>query len=96
MEAIPCIRPISDLRTRLNDVCEQAAELREPIFLTKNGVPAVVLLDAQAWEEEQQRVRFSIALREAEIEERYRPEPVSATEVRLHLAEVFKSMDDSR
>ena len=34
---LPAIRPISDLRTNLNDVCEQARELREPIVMTKNG-----------------------------------------------------------
>ena len=96
MEPIPCIRPISDLRTKLNDVCAQAAQLQEPIFLTKNGAPAVVLLDAKAYEEEQQRARFSMALREAEIEEKYRPEAMSATDVRAHLDEIFASMEHAR
>lgn len=34
---IPQIRPISDLRTNLNDVCELARESQQPIFMTKNG-----------------------------------------------------------
>ena len=44
--AIPLIRPITDLRTKLNDVCEQATMAQEPVILTKNGVPAYVLMDA--------------------------------------------------
>ena len=35
--ALPQIRPISDLRTRLNDIENLARESREPIIMTKNG-----------------------------------------------------------
>ena len=35
--ALPQIRPISDLRTRLNDIESLARETREPIIMTKNG-----------------------------------------------------------
>lgn len=40
----------SALRTDLNDVCAQAAEFKEPIVFTKNGTPAVVLMDTEAFE----------------------------------------------
>ena len=33
--ALPQIRPISDLRTRLNDIENLARESREPIIMTK-------------------------------------------------------------
>ena len=42
---LPIIRPITDLRTKLNDVCDQAVSNQEPIVLTKNGTPAFVLMD---------------------------------------------------
>ena len=79
--ALPLIRPITDLRTQFNDVCAQATESQEPIILTKNGVPAYVLEDCAAYE---------AALREAEIEERYRPEALTAEESDARMAEIFK------
>ena len=42
---IPQIRPISDLRTNLNDVCELARESQQPIFMTKNGKASLVVID---------------------------------------------------
>ena len=84
--ALPLIRPITDLRTQFNDVCAQATESQEPIILTKNGVPAYVLEDCAA----SQRNRMFLALREAEIEERYRPEALTAEESDARMAEIFK------
>ena len=86
--ALPLIRPITDLRTQFNDVCAQATESQEPIILTKNGVPAYVLEDCAAYEAAAQRNR--LALREAEIEERYRPEALTAEESDARMAEIFK------
>lgn len=88
--SIPIIRPITDLRTQYNDVCAQATDAQEPIILTKNGVPAYVLEDCAAYEAQAQHNRMYLALREAEIEERYRPEPISAKESDARMAEIFK------
>ncbi len=77
---LPLIRPISDMRTKLNDVCEQATLAQEPVILTKNGVPAYVLMDCKAYESAEHRARVLGALREAEMEERYRPESLSSEE----------------
>lgn len=90
--ALPAIRPITDLRTKLNDVCEQATSLQEPVVLTKNGAPAYVLMDCAAYEAAEHRARVRAALREAEIEERYRPEPLSAGESDARMREVFAAM----
>ncbi len=87
--ALPVIRPITDLRTQLNDVCVQATETQEPVVLTKNGVSSYVLMDSNAYESAERRNRIYLALREAEIEERYRPEAISAEESDAKMHEIF-------
>lgn len=86
---LPIIRPITDLRTQLNDVCSQASQSREPVVLTKNGTASYVLMDAQAYDEAQQRNRFYLALREAELEMRYNPQPLTAEESDAKMREIF-------
>ena len=86
---LPIIRPITDLRTSLNDVCIQATETQEPIVLTKNGTPAYVLMDSAAYESAERAGRARLALREAELEEKYRPQPVSQEESDARMREIF-------
>lgn len=86
---LPIIRPITDIRTHLNEVCLQASETQEPIILTKNGVPSHVIMDCAAYEAAVQRNRVYLALREAEIEERYRPEGIGAEESNARMREIF-------
>lgn len=86
---LPLIRPITDLRTHLNDVCAQASEAHEPIVLTKNGVASYVLMDSPTYESQVRSNRMFLALREAEIEEKYRPDPVSAKESDDRMREIF-------
>ena len=87
--AVPLIRPISDLRTNLNDVCQQAQESRQPIFMTKNGKASLVLMDCAAYEDERQHERFAHKLREAEIEERYLKASLTQAEVDASLEDIF-------
>ena len=89
---LPVIRPITDLRTKMNEVCNQATELQEPIVLTKNGTAAYVLMDSQTYEGIEQRERVYLALKEAELEEKYRPESVSAKESDEQIAAIFEAM----
>ena len=91
-EALPLIRPITDMRTKFNDVCAQATEEQEPIILTKNGTAAYMLFDCGAYEAMRNRDRIRMALREAEIEERYRPASMSAEESDARMREVFSVM----
>lgn len=86
---LPLIRPITDMRTSLNDVCDQATETGEPVILTKNGKPAYVLMDSDAFDAARLHQREVEALREMEIEEKYRPKAVSAEEVDAQMAEIF-------
>ncbi|MDO4502802.1 MAG: type II toxin-antitoxin system Phd/YefM family antitoxin [Coriobacteriia bacterium] len=90
-QPLPAIRPITDLRTRLNEVCEQARETQEPIVLTKNGSSAFVLMDSSAFDEQQRRNRLALALREAEIEQKYRPEAIPEEEANERMAQIFAS-----
>ena len=87
---LPVIRPITDLRTSLNEVCTQATESGKPVVLTKNGNASYVLFDCDAYDEAERAQRLYLALREAEIEERYRPETLSAAESDARMHEIFK------
>lgn len=89
---LPVIRPITDLRTKMNEVCNQATDLQEPIVLTKNGTAAYVLMDSQTYEAMEQRERTYLALKEAELEEKYRPKCLSAEASDAALSEAFQAM----
>lgn len=86
---LPLIRPISDLRTDLNGICEEAREAQQPIFMTKNGKASLVLMDCDAYERQRQHDRYVLKLREAEIEARYHPETVSQAELDRRLDDAF-------
>ncbi len=88
-EPLPLIRPITDLRTKLNDVCELASTSQEPVVLTKNGVSSFVLMDSAAYDAAERRNRVYLALREAEIEEKYRPQALTEDEANARMREVF-------
>lgn len=90
-QPLPSIRPITDLRTKLNEVCAQAKETQEPVVLTKNGASAFVLIDSEAYSNQIRHDRFALALREAEIEEKYRPEVISKEDADSRMAEIFKT-----
>lgn len=87
--AVPQILPISDLRTDLNSVCDLAHESQEPIFMTKNGKASLVVIDCEAYEQQQQRNRYVQKLREAEIEAKYRKEYVTQDQLDETLEKSF-------
>ena len=89
--AVPDIRPISELRTNLNGICEDARSSQEPIFMTKNGKAALVVIDCEAYERQRQHDRYVLKLRETEIEAAYRPEAVSQEQLDSHMADIFES-----
>lgn len=87
--SLPIIRPITDLRTQLDDVCTQATETQEPIVLTKDGAASYVLLDYNVYDAMNQSARVYLALHEAEIEEKYCPKPMSAQGSDAKMREIF-------
>ena len=42
--------PISKVKDQLNDLVDEAANTSEQITITRNGVPAAVLVGADEWE----------------------------------------------
>jgi len=87
---MPIIRPISDLRTKLNDVCAEAAKTAAPIFMTKNGSAELVVLSAEAYEEQQQHLCLAAKVQEAEIEARYNTKRYSQAELDEELDIILK------
>lgn len=91
--AVPLIRPISDLRTNLNDVCDQAQSTQQPIFMTKNGKPSLMAIDCEAYEAQRKHDRYAMKLREAEIEARYIKEGISQESLDATMSEIFAAWE---
>ena len=89
MLPLPAIRPISDLRTDLNGVCEDACETQQPIFMTTNGKATLVVMDCEAYERQRQHDRYVMKMREAEIEAQYHPESLALGEVGERMERIF-------
>jgi prevent-host-death family protein len=47
------VRPITDLKTHTKEVVDQAVHSGEPVLITQNGRPSVVLIDAKRHDEAQ-------------------------------------------
>ena len=93
MQVIPQMRPISDLRTHLNDIENEARESGDPIVLTRNGVPSLVVMDSDAYNERILLDRHVRMLREAEIEAKYRNEAVSLEESKSRLQSIAEFVE---
>lgn len=91
--SLPQIRPISDLRTRLNEIESLARETREPIIMTKNGTASLVVIDSETYDEHLQHERAVRKLREAEIEEKYRPAAISYDEVKVRVDQLIEAAE---
>ena len=80
-ELLPETRPISDLRTKLNEIEALAKKTRGPVIMTKNGTASLVVMDSEAFNERLLHERLVRKLREAEIEERLGLEPLGHDEL---------------
>lgn len=94
MTPVPAIRPISDLRTDLNSVCEMAQELQQPIFMTKNGKPSLVVMDSEAYERQRLHDHYVAKLREAEIVAAYDSKRYTMDEVNAQLDEIIATAEE--
>ena len=91
---VPETRPISDLRTDLNNFCDYARECGQPIFMTKNGKATLVVFDCEAYEAQRQHDRYVAKLREAEIEAKYVKETVSLDQLDERVGKIFANWDE--
>ena len=83
--------PISKAKDRLNELVDEAATTHEHVTITKNGVPAAVLIGADEWEGLQETLFWlsEPGIREdiAEAERDYKnSETLTVDEVRARLA----------
>ena len=65
---MPAIRPISDLRNSSNEISDFCRTTREPVFITKNGVGDLVVMNIEVYERLQARLELYARLAEAEAE----------------------------
>ena len=65
---MPAIRPISDLRNNSNEISELCHTLREPVFITKNGIGDMVVMSIEVYERLQAKLELYSKLAEAEAE----------------------------
>ena len=73
---MPTIKPISELQRNTAALVREAMETKEPIYFTKNGNAAVVIIDAATYDQNQREaeelhrayVRTSIELGRLQIE----------------------------
>jgi len=70
MAAVPDIVPITDLRQNASGVIKRAAASQQPVFITRRGRAAAVVVSAQAYERTQRELEILrlLARGEAEIE----------------------------
>jgi len=64
---MPQIRPIKDLRntTEISELCHQ---LKEPVFITKNGYGDLVLMSMETYEKKMAQLELDQKLGEAEMQ----------------------------
>ena len=49
---MPVVKPISDLQRNMADITSECQESGQPVYLTKNGSAALVVMDAAAFDAE--------------------------------------------
>jgi PHD/YefM family antitoxin component YafN of YafNO toxin-antitoxin module len=59
MEAVPQIRPITDLRNT-NEISEQCHKSKEPVFITKNGYGDLVVMSMETYERQMALVEVKL------------------------------------
>jgi prevent-host-death family protein len=66
---VPNIRPITDLK-RTSEISEYCRKAEEPVFITKNGSPELVIMSVETYEREmfQKDVYLKLAQAESEFE----------------------------
>ena len=66
---MPSIRPISDLRNNANEISDFCRQAREPVYITRNGTGAMVVLSMEEFRRKQALIDLygKLAVAEQEI-----------------------------
>lgn len=64
---MPVVKPISDLQRNFGSIADSCHQTKEPVYLTKNGSASLVVMDAEAYDE-QTRALSAIQEREERIQ----------------------------
>ena len=67
---MPQIRPVSDLRNHFAEITREIQTNNEPLFFTKNGFGAFVVMSMESYENGRYESEIYDKLREAEIQAR--------------------------
>lgn len=76
---MPTIMPIKDLRNT-SEISKLAHELKEPIYITKNGYSDLVVMSIETFETLEETARIDQAIYEAELEVKNGAKPIPARE----------------
>ncbi len=49
---MPIIKPASDLQRNIGSIYDICQKTKEPVYITRNGESSLVVMDAQAYEEQ--------------------------------------------
>jgi PHD/YefM family antitoxin component YafN of YafNO toxin-antitoxin module len=63
---MPVIRPISDLENNSDEISEFCRASREPVFITKDGVSDMVVLNIETYERQRAQLELYAKLAEAQ------------------------------
>lgn len=94
-EPIPTTRPVSDLRTHLPEIEQTTRETGEPIILTRNGRPSLLVFDFDSYNNQATIERHVRKLREAEIEQKYRSDTYSIEQSKERMRAIRRMVEAS-
>lgn len=63
---MPTVKPISELQRNAAALAKECHETKAPVYLTRNGTAALVIMDAEAFDEEM-KVHQDVYEREARV-----------------------------
>jgi prevent-host-death family protein len=85
---MPDIRPISDLRNKVNEISDFCKASREPVFITRNGSGDMVIMSVDMYERREAQLELYAKLAEAEAD-------VAKGETGTDFAQFAKKLRDS-
>ena len=83
--------PSTNLRNQYNEVSNKCKEVREPIFVTKNGEGDMVIMSLELYERERALLKLKERLLDIELEQRSGAKYYSLDELDSALRKIVKN-----